>query len=363
MTDVPKSVIWVDSNGSSKGDGGLFAPLSSIHAAVLKATPGTAVIVRAGTYEENVKLPSFGGGTPGAPCQLVFTRDATLRAKNLEDSAVKGLSVHDWKIFGIGPGPHITDAANGIQFGLSGTDYTKPGAISQRITVQGMVIRQCGNDAIKISQAEHVDVLDNDVGDTGEQGIDFVAVNSGRILRNSVHDIQNVEESQGINAKGGSTDVLIENNLVFDISKIGIAAGGYSGNKAAFRPEFSTYEGRNIVVRGNDIRLVGSCPVQVVGAIDTMIEGNNLQGNPLSRSAPYAIGVLPGMFWPFDPGFLRVKRNLTNMKTLVLWDKGKWGRTMPTFIEAQPYANDLPLVVGPRSFEPWPGFAQTIRGT
>src|SRR3712207_8962590 len=53
--------IWNDGNGGSEG-----TPLKTIQAAVDQATPGTAIMVKAGTYAENVSLNGL-HGTADAP--------------------------------------------------------------------------------------------------------------------------------------------------------------------------------------------------------------------------------------------------------------------------------------------------------
>ena len=66
---TPKRVIWVSNSGNNGNNGSEHSPMKSIQAALDKAAPGTAVMVKAGTYVENVVFKE--SGRADAPIQLI----------------------------------------------------------------------------------------------------------------------------------------------------------------------------------------------------------------------------------------------------------------------------------------------------
>src|SRR5205814_518301 len=90
-----------------------------------------------------------------------------------------------------------------------------------------------GGDCIKINQTDDVFVLGNDLHNADNslgsaQGVDLVAVHRALVRGNHVHDIA---DSQGMFAKGGSSDVVFEHNRIERITStmadaIGIVLGG-----------------------------------------------------------------------------------------------------------------------------------------
>src|SRR5687768_6627697 len=118
---TPTSYIWVSPNGNNGATGSASDPLLTIQSAVSMAGPGTAIMVMAGEYHENIKLPSNGGGLPDAPIWLM-SADGPQAAKivpvNPDASTIKGLGTDNYVISGF----LIEGGKNGIQFGLSGWD-------------------------------------------------------------------------------------------------------------------------------------------------------------------------------------------------------------------------------------------------
>ena len=62
------NAIYVDASAKIGGDGSQLKPFSTIGAALQLAKPGDGVIVRAGVYRENLRLPT---GAPGQPLTLM----------------------------------------------------------------------------------------------------------------------------------------------------------------------------------------------------------------------------------------------------------------------------------------------------
>ena len=56
---MPSQEIWVASYGEDYNPGTLFQPMRTIYAALRQATPGTAIMVKAGSYREYLLVPSL----------------------------------------------------------------------------------------------------------------------------------------------------------------------------------------------------------------------------------------------------------------------------------------------------------------
>ena len=271
---VPTRTIWVSTSGSATGTGSQSSPLSSIQAAVNLATPGTAIMVEAGTYTGNIKINV--SGTPDAPIQLISadgpgaakilpstaSASATIEAFGEENIVVRGFDVSGGKIHD-----------NGIQFGMSGTNFSD---MTKNIVLQDNIVHDTVKDCIKVSQGDYVYVVDNTVSHGGDQGVDFVAVNNSVIARN---DISYITGPAALFAKGGSTNVLIAENKVTHSSVDGIEVGGYS-DPQWMRPGFTGWEAKNVTVVDNIVEGVGKRPLNIIGAQNCTITHNLLQSNP-----------------------------------------------------------------------------------
>jgi Ca2+-binding RTX toxin-like protein len=267
----PTDFVWVSANAKLPGDGSAERPFSTIQAAVTAAKPGTAIMVQAGTYVENIKFPSNAGGTPDAPIWLVSAdgpQAAHIVAKDARLSTIQGLGVDNVVVQNFS----IEGGKNGIQFSLSGTDFANT---VRNIVVQGNTITKSLEDGVKISQGINVHVLDNRIVGAGDQGVDFVAVNQSVIARNEVIGTKGVA---GIFAKGGSTDVLIADNFVKGSGMDGITAGGWTTKK--FMWPGINYEARNVTITGNVVEDVPLRAVSVLGAQNTVVSKNVLEASP-----------------------------------------------------------------------------------
>ena len=139
---TPQSYIWVSPTGSDTGTGSETSPLKTIQAAVNIATAGTAVMVTAGVYYENIKLPTNALGTPDNPIWLM-SADGPQAAKIVAVSQTVGT------IYGYGTdnyvvsGFEIEGGFRGIQFSQSGRDFDN---MVSNIVVEGNYIHDTRED-------------------------------------------------------------------------------------------------------------------------------------------------------------------------------------------------------------------------
>ena len=276
FTDLtPTKKTWVSPNGSNANDGSYAHPYKTIQFALDHATPGTAVMVKAGIYAENVEFHH--SGTAGKPIWLISadgkgaahvnpgkgTTTATIEAFGEDYIVISG--------FDVSGGDRNT---NGICVTPSGTDFSN---LTHHVVIKNNIVHDTLEDGIKISQGDNIYVVDNTVSHAGDQGIDFVAVNNSVIARN---DVTYVTGPAAIFAKGGSTHVLIADNHIAHAKVDGIVVGGWSNDKSKFRPGFTGWEAKDVIVIDNYVEDVGKRPLNILGGQDSKIVHNYLESNP-----------------------------------------------------------------------------------
>jgi Ca2+-binding RTX toxin-like protein len=265
---LPTRQIWVAAAAASDGDGSSARPFATIQAAVNAATPGTAILVKAGVYAENVKLPST-GGLVDAPIWLVSV-DGPQQAQiagGATKPGIQGLGTDNYVVKNF----LITGTYDGIQFSQSGRDFTN---LVNNVVIQGNVIRGVLHDGIKVGQADNAWILDNVIdGVRDEEGIDTLAVTNSVIARNEVAHTGG--SSAGIFAKGGAYNVQITGNYVHDVVGDGISIGGNTKDQY-FKPGYKGYEANQVFATDNRIEGADKQPLSIRGAIYSGASGNYL---------------------------------------------------------------------------------------
>lgn len=259
--------LHVATTGSSGGDGSTGAPFDSIRSAAAVATPGTRILVAAGTYGSF--FLSDVQGEAGRPIAIVADGDVTLDAEG--SGTVVRMSDPAYLVF------EGFTLANGGEHGMNiddGGSYDTP---AHHVVLRDIVVPGAGsggnNDCLKMSGVDDFWVLGSDISacDRGE-AIDMVGCHRGVIAQNHFHDVV----GNGVQAKGGSSDTLIHGNVFSDIPGRAVNAGGSTG-EAFFRPIDAPHEAANIRVVANVLLRVGAdsgAPVAYVGC-DGCVFANN----------------------------------------------------------------------------------------
>ncbi|KLK93404.1 hypothetical protein AA309_08720 [Microvirga vignae] len=268
----PTDVIWVSAGGRTGGAGTETDPVKTIQEAVNRAKPGTAVMVKAGVYTENVTLRT--NGAQDLPIQIISADGRgkaqikpadnakdTLQVAGVDHIVIDGMSI-------AGPTSASRNAVH-VYVNLNNT-FDPP----KNIVLKNNDIAALAGDGIKVSKAEYVYVLNNRItGSTGEEeGIDFVGVHHGVIGHNEIKGAHGA----AINIKGGSYDILVEGNHIDGAGKHGIGVGGYTGEEF-FWPGFigtESYEARDIRVVGNEVENTAHQGIRVLGAQSVELTGN-----------------------------------------------------------------------------------------
>jgi len=232
--------LYVTPDGSDSADGSRGAPLKTIRVAADRATPGTRIVVAAGTYPA-VTLGRVQGEAL-KPIAFVARGDVTIDARggvgwSMSDPAyvvIEGFTIQD-------------AAAHGLNLDDGGTFETP----AHHLVLRRLTVRRAGSggnhDCIKLSGVDDFWVLGSDVSgcDRGEI-IDMVGCHRGVISGNVFHDTV----ASGVQAKGGSADILIHGNRFERIAGRAVNAGGSTG-LPYIRPSDAPHEGARIRVVSN----------------------------------------------------------------------------------------------------------------
>lgn len=277
----PRRFVWVSAGAPAQsGNGSRDRPFARIGDAVMMARPGTAIMVKAGTYNENVLFPKKTNGTPDAPIWLV-SADGPQAARIVAPREGK------WAAIGGGgtdnvlvQGFHVTGGHNGIQFSQNGYDYHDT---VNNIAVYGNVIDNPKEDGVKINGGSNVIVADNVITNCYDEAIDLLGIVNGQISHNSVSKVDS--RTGAISVKGGSDRILIDANKISDITSDGVLVGGWTSPRMASRPGYEGFEARNVRVTGNLVQGVGKRAVNIMAAQRVDVSGNYLDVSPTYGAA------------------------------------------------------------------------------
>lgn len=270
---APTRTLWVSPDGSNSNNGSKAHPFKTIQHALDHATPGTTVMVKAGTYAENVEFRH--SGRPGAPISLVSADGegkAHIKPGKHESVGTIEAFGEDYIVidgFDVSGGDRNT---NGIIVTQGGSGFNN---MTHHVVIKNNNVHDAVKDGIKVAQGDDVYVVNNRVHHVGDQGIDFVAVNDSVIARN---EIRYVSGTAAMYVKGGSTHVLVADNLVAHARVDGIVVGGWTKEKF-MRPGFRGWEAKDVTVIDNEVHDVGKRPLNLLGAQDVDVIHNYLDGN------------------------------------------------------------------------------------
>ena len=284
----PARGIYVATNGNdSTATGSLSAPYKSINTALESAHPGDTIILRSGTYREGINV-------------RVRTPNITIKSRKGE-WAIIDLTTHDAG----------ADEDSGVYFDVESSggklqgvevkggfyavcmetkwDWGDP---SDRVGASNILIEDCilhdsKYDVIKIKpNCNNVTIRYNEIYNSGKafagrplngednaEGIDNVNGDNMKVQNNYIHDIC----SNGVYAKGGATDALIENNRIERAYGAGIMVGFDTSPDffdLAVNPRY--YENIRGVVRNNLLIDIGWEGIGLYGSKDAKVYNNTL---------------------------------------------------------------------------------------
>jgi hypothetical protein len=287
--DDPVNGIYVSPNGNdSTATGSINAPYKSINTALAVAQPGSTIILRGGTYREGVNV-------------RIRMPDITIKSQ-------KG----EWAIIDLTAYNSGHNEDSGVYFDVDSSGGKLQGvevmggfyavcletrwdwgqanrAGASNILIEDCVLHDSRYDVIKVKpNCDNVTIRYCEIynsgraeinnsgwlyGEVNAEGIDNVNGDQMVVQNNYIHDIG----GNGIYAKGGATDVLIENNRIERIYGAGIMVGFDTSPEffdTAVNPQY--YENIRGVVRNNLIINTGWEGIGLYGSKDAQIYHNTL---------------------------------------------------------------------------------------
>lgn len=229
--------LYVAPGGS--GDGTMGNPFGTIRAAAMAATPGTRILVAAGSYGQAM-LPSL-RGEPGRPIAIVGEGEVVI-----DGGAGIGLGLSD--------GQYVVLQGLTLRAGVHGMNLDDGGSYdtpAHHLVLRDITIPSAGsggnNDCIKMSGVDDFWIIDSDIaGCNRGELVDMVGCHRGVIAGNYFHE----PVGNGVQAKGGSSDILITGNRFERIPGRSVNAGGSTGLEY-FRPLDAPHEAARIHVLAN----------------------------------------------------------------------------------------------------------------
>jgi len=289
--------------------------------AVLQARPGMRILVAPGEYPGGFYFSDL-KGQPGKP--------VVIAAADPERPPV---------IKGSGEGMHLTDPAyvelhhltfvgatgNGLNIDDGGS-YDSP---AHHIVLRGLKVADVGpggnHDGIKLSGVDDFRVEGCTLerwGTGGGSGVDMVGCHRGVFEGNRFRHTD-TEDSTGIQAKGGTSQIVIRRNCFENAGGRAINIGGSTG-LPLFRPPLTNrsrlqnYEAKDILVEGN-LFIGGGAPVAFVG-----VDGSRLRFNTIYRPRRWALRILQETT---DPDFVP-SRNGHFTDNIIAFRSDEWAEAV-----------------------------------
>lgn len=273
--------------------------LAELRAAFDRARPGTEIVIAAGTYEASF----FGQDRHGTQERPIVIRG---------ESAASAPRFIGWQLSSVSH-LHLRD----LQFrgaksnGLNIDDGRKPGS-SHHLRLERIQVSDLptGNhDGIKLSGLDDFEVIGATIERWGGSAIDMVGCHRGMIRDSTFRQ----GGDNGVQAKGGSSDIRILNSRFERPGHRGVNLGGSTGLEF-FRPKDASYEAKNLTVE-RCVFVGGVSPVAFVG-----VDGAVVRNNTIYRPERWALRILQESTAPrFVPS-----RNGVFEKNIVVWHSGSW---------------------------------------
>ena len=257
-TPTLTGTIYVATTGNDNNPGSLDKPFRTLAKAVEMAAPGATIELRAGSYESretriqvsNLTIRSYAGER--ASIKAVGNVEDIGVVLWYSDPAVNGGLLENLDIEG------------GYYYGIkfeTNWDYDASIPFDKRFGVSNVTIRNCrihdtGRDCIKLeSGCKNIQILNCEIYRSGirdpsnAEGVDDLNGDKMVVRNCYIHDIA----TNGLYAKGGARDCVIENNLFMNVGEMGIAAGFLDTDAEWFdlstNPDYQ--ESFDIIIRNN----------------------------------------------------------------------------------------------------------------
>lgn len=243
---------------------------TSLHQAIANARPGTEIVIAMGNYG-SVSAANI-RGTKEQPIVIRGeSRDNPPTFVRWHLSQVENIVIRDLQ-FRASPN-------NGLNIDDGGTEQPSRHIRLERLRVSDL---PTGNyDGIKLSGVEDFQIVDCLVERWGGSAIDMVGCHRGTVINCTFR----TGGDNGVQAKGGSSDIRIVRSRFENPGNRGVNLGGSTG-KPYFRPKTATWEARNLSVEG--CTFIGAvAAIAFVG-----VDGAVVRYNTIFKPRRWAIRIL-----------------------------------------------------------------------
>ena len=286
----PPNGIYVSPNGNdNSANGSIDKPYKSINAALDAASSGATLILRGGVYREgiNVRIRRPNITIKSRKDEWAIIDLTTYNSGHSEDSGVY------FDVDASGGKLQCVEVKGGFYAVAMETKWDwgdpkdKTGA--SNIIIEDCILHDSRNDTVKVKpNCDNITIRYNEIynsgrayvgnsnfkrGECNSEGIDNVNGDNMHVYNNYIHDIC----STGVYAKGGATDVLIENNRIERTYGAGIMIG-FDTSPEFFdivaNPQY--YENIRGIVRYNLIIDTGWEGIGLYASRDAQVYNNTL---------------------------------------------------------------------------------------
>lgn len=272
--------------------------LAGLRAAVANAGPGTEIAIAPGEYGA-----FSASGVRGAEGRPVVLRgadpEAPPRFVSWHLSGVSHIVLRDLEFRG--------SRTNGLNVDDGGKEGGARHVRIERVVVSDLP--QGNNDGIKLSGVEDFRVVDCRVERWGGSAVDMVGCHRGTVEACSFA----TGGGNGVQAKGGSSDVRIVQCTFVEPGQRGVNLGGSTG-KPCFRPAGATWEARGLTVEGCTF-FGGVAAVAYVG-----VDGAAVRLNTIYDPGRWAVRILQETT---DPAFVKCRDGVFE-RNLVVFRSSRW---------------------------------------
>jgi hypothetical protein len=266
---------YVSVNGSDTNVGSISAPFQTINAALTQAGPGDQVVVRGGTYHEQVKFPKS-----GAPGKTISLQNYPKEKPVIDGSKI---AVKGWQA--------LVTINNISWVNIDGFDICNLHSSLVNTDPQGIAIYGSGQH-IAIKNCNIYNIKNTATLAQGRSGHAILVIGNGNtpiinlsITGCTVHDTQ-TGTSENVTLAGNIDGFIFRNNKVYDTENIGIIVAGGDGINP--RGAVATNYARNGVISDNIFHhntmtktpetwgpdRYGAISIYVCGGANTLIERN-----------------------------------------------------------------------------------------
>lgn len=236
FTFAKSEKIYVDDNASGTEDGSQAHPYKTIKSALKHADDGDKVIVKPGTYKENVEVPEevklIGESNSKVIIEAKNDDDPTVYLK--DDSEINNVTIRKGKV---GVRVRANAEARILSCIIKDNDghgvEVKSGKVERKseVIINENIIKNNGRKGI-FSERRYVSIMHNEIRDNKSDGIDIAGGSHASLENNSVKN----NKGSGMKLVLDGSFVWTRNNRFADNKREGVEINAYGGSgKISFK--------------------------------------------------------------------------------------------------------------------------------